>query len=71
MAAPAGVARPDPRRTHMDKFQRRFAHKFWHDVTVNGMLGCVGCGRCFETCPGSIDLRRVITAIRGARVGNA
>jgi sulfhydrogenase subunit beta (sulfur reductase) len=71
MAGPPGTAKPDPRHTHMDKFRRRFAHKFWHDVTVNGMLGCVGCGRCIETCPGAIDLRRVISSIKGARVADA
>ncbi len=70
MAGPPGGMKPDPRRTHMDKFQRRFAHKFWHDVTVNGVLGCVGCGRCLETCPGSIDLRRVITSVRSAQVAD-
>ena len=63
MAGPPGTVKPDPRRDHMSKFQRRFAHKFWHDVLVNQMLGCVGCGRCIETCPGLIDLRRIITAI--------
>ncbi len=71
MAGPPGTTPPDPRRTHMDKFQRRFAHKFWHDVKVNAMLGCVGCGRCRESCPGAIDLRRVITAVQSARVQNA
>ena len=71
MAGPPGTIKPDPRRDHMSKFQRRFAHKFWHDVLVNQMLGCVGCGRCIETCPGLIDLRRVITAMHTAQAAQA
>jgi len=63
MAGPPGTRKPDPRRDHMSKLQRRFAHKLWHDVKVNNMFGCMGCGRCRETCPGAIDLRRVITRI--------
>jgi heterodisulfide reductase subunit C len=71
MAGPPGLAGPDPRPMHMNKFQRRFAHKFWHDVLVNGVLGCVGCGRCRDSCPGAIDLRRVIAAIREKQPQNA
>jgi len=71
MAGPPGTRKPDPRRDHMSKFQRRFAHKLWHDVKVNQMFGCVGCGRCRETCPGAIDLRRVITRINSVRAINA
>ena len=71
MAGPPGTIKPDPRRTHMSKFQRRFSHKFWYDVLVNEMVGCVGCGRCRDTCPGAIDLRRVITSIKSAQVTNA
>ena len=71
MAGPPGTRKPDPRREHMSKFQRRFAHKLWHDVKVNGVFGCVGCGRCRETCPGAIDLRRVITQINSVQASNA
>jgi formate hydrogenlyase subunit 6/NADH:ubiquinone oxidoreductase subunit I len=71
MAGPPGTRKPDPRRDHMSKFQRRFAHKLWHDVKVNQMFGCVGCGRCRETCPGAIDLRRVITRVNSVRASHA
>ena len=71
MAGPPGTRKPDPRRTHMNKFQHRFAHKFWYDPTNWGVLGCVGCGRCGETCPGSIDLRRVLSAVKEKVAGNA
>ncbi len=66
MAAPAGLAKPDPRREHMSKFQHRFAHKFWYNPLTLGILGCVGCGRCAATCPGKIDLRRVLSNVNKA-----
>lgn len=63
MAGPPGGQGPDPRRSHMSKFQHRFAHKFWYDPTNWEMIGCVGCGRCAQTCPGEIDLRRVLSEV--------
>ena len=68
MAGPPGGAKPDPRPTHMTKFQHRFAHKFWYDPLKWGVLGCVGCGRCAGSCPGSVDLRRVLSALRREEV---
>ncbi|MFO8007076.1 MAG: 4Fe-4S dicluster domain-containing protein [Candidatus Brocadiia bacterium] len=61
MAGPPGTTPPDPRREHMSKFQHRFAHKFWYNSIYPEILGCVGCGRCRDTCPGAIDLRRVLS----------
>ncbi len=66
MAAAPGLAKPDPRRDHMSKFQHRFAHKFWYSPLTMGILGCVGCGRCGDTCPGGIDLRRVLSNVNKA-----
>ena len=64
MAGPPGTRKPDPRRSHLSKFQHRFAHKFWYDPVNWGVLGCVGCGRCGQTCPGGIDLRRALTEVK-------
>jgi ferredoxin len=66
MAGPPGTLKPDPRREHMSKFQHRFAHKFWYNPLMLGILGCVGCGRCADTCPGAIDLRRVLSQVNRA-----
>ena len=66
MAGPPGTIKPDPRREHMSKFQHRFAHKFWYNPLMLGILGCVGCGRCGDTCPGAIDLRRVLSQVNRA-----
>lgn len=63
MAGPPGTVKPDPRRDHMSKFQHRFAHKFWYNPLMMGILGCVGCGRCADTCPGGIDLRKVLSQV--------
>jgi len=63
MAGPPGTVKPDPRRDHMSKFQHRFAHKFWYNPLTLGVVGCVGCGRCRDTCPGAIDLRRVLSEV--------
>ncbi len=71
MAAAPGLAKPDPRREHMSKFQHRFAHKFWYSPLTLGLLGCVGCGRCSETCPGAIDLRRVLSQANKAYAEDA
>jgi len=64
MAGAPGTAAPDPRRTHMSKFQHRIAHKFCYDPENWDVVGCVGCGRCAATCPGSVDLRNVISNMK-------
>ena len=69
MAGPSGN-KPDPRRKHMTKFQHRFCHKFWYDPVNWDTFGCVGCGRCGQTCPGAIDLRRVLTEMSAEPVHN-
>jgi sulfhydrogenase subunit beta (sulfur reductase) len=67
MAGPPGTLKPDPRRDHMSKFQHRFAHKFWYNSITPGILGCVGCGRCRDTCPGGIDLRKVLSGVKAGQ----
>ncbi len=70
MAGPPGTMKPDPRRDHMSKFQHRFAHKFWYNSIAPGILGCVGCGRCRDTCPGAIDLRRVLSGVKAGQASD-
>jgi len=43
-------------------------HRFWHhklsrDFASLGRLGCVGCGRCDVTCPGSIGALRTLARL--------
>lgn len=59
MAGAAGM-KPNPRAQFRTRFANRFLHKFLWSLQQWDTLGCVGCGRCFDACPGVIDLRRVI-----------
>ena len=46
------------------EFVRRFANRFdckWNQFKLDhGMYACSGCGRCFKTCMGKIDIRNVL-----------
>jgi len=47
-----------------DRVRRFWYHKLARDfVADGGRLGCVGCGRCDVTCPGSIGALRVLTTL--------
>ncbi len=47
----AGVAGGhDFRSTQASRQRHRFCHKFKYQVEAFGQAGCVGCGRCAETC---------------------
>ncbi|HAH20109.1 MAG: hypothetical protein A2Y00_01270 [Omnitrophica WOR_2 bacterium GWF2_43_52] len=54
----AGGNTPFPQ--HKDHIRRFFEHKLNIDVERYGILSCVGCGRCIETCPGNISIRKFI-----------
>jgi formate hydrogenlyase subunit 6/NADH:ubiquinone oxidoreductase subunit I len=47
-----------------DRVRRFWYHKLSDDFAVDfGRAGCVGCGRCDVTCPGSIGALRVLGAL--------
>src|SRR3989338_8778161 len=54
----AGGNTPFPE--HKDHIRRFFEHKLNIDVERYGTPSCVGCGRCIETCPGNISIRKFI-----------
>jgi ferredoxin len=54
----AGGATPRP-RMHQ-RFRNRYLCKFLYMPSNFQMLGCTGCGRCTEACPGQIDFRSVV-----------
>jgi formate hydrogenlyase subunit 6/NADH:ubiquinone oxidoreductase subunit I len=54
--------RPAPRPG--DRVRRFWYHKLSDEFTDRfGRLGCVGCGRCDITCPGSIGALKVLAAL--------
>ncbi|MEK6565037.1 MAG: 4Fe-4S dicluster domain-containing protein [Candidatus Omnitrophota bacterium] len=54
----AGGNTPFPQ--HKDHIRRFFEHKLNVDVERYGTSSCVGCGRCIETCPGNISIKKFI-----------
>jgi ferredoxin len=58
----AGAERmkPNPRPQFRTRFANRYLHKFVWAPQQWDTLGCVGCGRCVEACPGKIDIRSVL-----------
>ena len=54
----AGGNTPFP--MHKDHIRRFFEHKLSIDVKRYGTPSCVGCGRCIQTCPGNISIRKFI-----------
>ncbi len=49
-----------PRPTHYRRYRQRIMHKFRYYPENFGRTLCVGCGRCIEYCPVSLDLREVL-----------
>jgi sulfhydrogenase subunit beta (sulfur reductase) len=55
----------NPRAQRKDRMKRRFFHKVSAQYYLrDGMVGCVGCGRCIKVCLGLTDLPAVVRAIR-------
>ena len=52
---------PAPRPA--DRVRRFWYHKLSHDFAGFDRPGCVGCGRCDVTCPGSIGALRVLASL--------
>ena len=54
----AGGATPRPMM--YQRFRNRYLCKFLYMKSNFDRLGCVGCGRCIDVCPGKIEFREVI-----------
>ena len=53
-----------PRPTQLERFRQRFMHKLVYFPTNNdGTYGCVGCGRCLQKCPISMNIAKVIKTL--------
>ena len=55
----------NPRKNRRQRMKRRFFHKVSAQYYVrDGMVGCVGCGRCVKVCLGANDMPAVVSAVR-------
>jgi NAD-dependent dihydropyrimidine dehydrogenase PreA subunit len=66
----AGGANPSGSKDARSR--RRLMHKLVYRLESEGLLGCVGCGRCIDVCLGNIDivdLLERLSGTEGARVG--
>ena len=51
------------RKSQVERFRQRFMHKLVYNPLRNdGEFSCVGCGRCVEKCPSSLNIVKVIKA---------
>jgi sulfhydrogenase subunit beta (sulfur reductase) len=53
----------EPRATHNSRYRQRIMHKFGYYPKNFGKILCVGCGRCIQYCPVSIDIRQVLETV--------
>lgn len=57
------MAHGNNRTSQMQRFRQRFMHKLvYYPANNNGMYSCVGCGRCVDKCPASLNIVKVIKA---------
>jgi len=53
----------NPRSTGSERWRQRLMHKFSYSIGQCGDVLCTGCGRCIQSCPVNIDIRKVITDV--------
>lgn len=59
------MAHGNNRTTQKERFRQRFMHKLVYFPANNeGMYSCVGCGRCVEKCPASLNIVKVVKAFQ-------
>ncbi|MBN1400766.1 MAG: 4Fe-4S dicluster domain-containing protein [Anaerolineae bacterium] len=56
----------NPRPDGAARWRQRVMHKFSYLPENVGLYGCVGCGRCIESCPVQLDIRAVLRRLRAA-----
>lgn len=59
-----------PRLTQKERFRQRFMHKLvYYPENNGGMFSCVGCGRCVQKCPISMNIVKVMKTLGGKNDG--
>ena len=54
----------NPRPTQAARWRQRTMHKFDYLPRNVGAFGCVGCGRCIQSCPVRLDIREVLARVQ-------
>ncbi len=55
------------RTSQVQRFRQRFMHKLVYFPDRYGMYSCVGCGRCVDKCPQSLNIVKVIKAFENEK----
>ena len=59
------MAHGNNRTSQMQRFRQRFLHKLvYFPANNDGMYSCVGCGRCVDKCPSSLNIVKVIKSFQ-------
>lgn len=60
------MAHGNSRNSQLERFRQRFMHKLVYYPENNcGMFSCVGCGRCLNKCPISMNIVKVMKKLGG------
>ncbi|MCI8400620.1 MAG: 4Fe-4S ferredoxin [Lachnospiraceae bacterium] len=66
------MAAANNRTSQMQRFRQRFMHKLvYFPANNDGMYSCVGCGRCVDKCPASLNIVKVIKAFAAGEKATA
>lgn len=58
------MAGGNPRTTRLERFRQRYMHKLVYFPANNeGAYACVGCGRCLQKCPVSLNIVKVAKSL--------
>ena len=58
------MAHGNPRTSKLERFRQRYMHKLIYFPDKNdGIYACVGCGRCVQKCPVSMNIVKVAKAL--------
>ncbi|MCL2565070.1 MAG: 4Fe-4S dicluster domain-containing protein [Defluviitaleaceae bacterium] len=58
------MAHGNIRNSQKERFRQRFMHKLvYHPDNNKGEISCVGCGRCVNKCPSSLNIVKVIKSL--------
>ena len=57
----------NPRPSGRERVRQRLMHKFDYYLVNQGVIGCVGCGRCVQLCPVNLDIRQTLEEVGASK----